>query len=137
MNRIYLLKLVDGEAPEYSEENKEVHPFYEELTECLDEKDQEYIGFTDDDDLFIRLDEYKVDKIVRVFKKYFIFSKTDVTDKVISGEMQNLYPEVERFTPKLFENFRLDNTTIDDVLDKINEKGIESLDDLDKRVLSK
>ena len=34
-------------------------------------------------------------------------------------------------------NVRLDNTTIDDVLDKINEKGIESLDDLDKRVLSK
>lgn len=137
MNRIYLLKLVDGEAPEYNEENKEVHPFYEELTECLDENDQEYIGFTDADDLFIRLDEYKVDKIVNVFKKYFIFSKSDVTDKVISGEMQKLYPEVEKFTPKLFENFRLDNTSIDDVLDKINEKGIESLDDIDKKVLNK
>ena len=64
-------------------------------------------------------------------------SKTDVTDKVISGEIQKLYPEVEKFTPKLFENFRLDNTTIDDVLDKINDKGIESLDDIDKKVLSK
>jgi hypothetical protein len=133
MNRIYLLRLVDCEAPECNG----VHPFYEELTECLDEKDQEYIGFTDDDDLFIRLDEYKVEKVERVFKKYFIFSKTDVTDKVISGEIQKLYPEVEKFTPKLFENFRLDNTTIDDILDKINDKGIESLDDIDKKVLSK
>ena len=133
MNRIYLLRLVDCEAPEYNG----VHPFYEELTECLDETDQEYIGFTDSDDLFIRLDEYKVKKIERVFKKYFIFNKTDVTDKVISGEIQKLYPEVEKFTPKLFENFRLDNTTVDDILDKINDKGIESLDEIDKKVLYK
>lgn len=135
MNKIYLLRMVDGDAPDYKED--EVHPFYEELTECLDEQDQEYIGFTDSDDLFVRLDEYKVKKIETIFKKYFIFCKTDVTDKVISGEMQKLYPEVERFTPKLFENFRLDNTSIDDVLDKINDKGIESLDDIDKRVLNK
>jgi len=135
MNRIYLLRMVDGNTPDYKED--EVHPFYEELTECLDEKDQEYIGFTDSDDLFVRLDEYKVKKIEAIFKKYFIFCKTDVTDKVISGEMQKLYPEVERFTPKLFENFRLDNTTIDDVLDKINEKGIDSLDEIDKKVLNK
>ena len=135
MNRIYLLRLVDTDAPEYKE--GEVHPFYEELTECLDKKDQEYIGFTDSDDLFVRLDEYKVKKIEAIFKKYFIFCKTDVTDKVISSEIQKLYPEVERFTPKLFENFRLDNTTIDYVLDKINDKGIESLDDIDKMVLNK
>jgi hypothetical protein len=133
MNRIYLLRLVDCDAPEYNG----VHPFYEELTECLDEKDQEYIGFTDNDDLFIRLDKYKVQKIERIFKKYFIFSIIDVTDKVISGEMQKLYPEVEEFTPKLFENFRLDNTTVDDILGKINDKGIESLDEIDKKVLYK
>ena len=64
--------------------------------------------------------------------KYFIISKTDVTEKVISGEMQAQYPEVGR---ALFENFRLENTTIDDVLDKISSLGIESLDNIDKAIL--
>lgn len=132
MNKIYLLRLVDCKAPEYSV----VNPFYEELTECLDIDDLDYIGFTDDDDLFIRLDEYKVKKIEYIFGKYFKFLKKDVTDKVISGEIQKLYPDVEKFTPKLFENFRLDNTSIDDVLDKINDKGINSLDHIDRKVLN-
>jgi hypothetical protein len=67
-------------------------------------------------------------------QRYFIISKTDVTEKVISGEIQAEYPEVEK---ELFENFRLDNVTVDDVLDKISRLGIESLDDIDKKILEK
>ena len=60
--------------------------------------------------------------------KYFVIDIKDVSDKVISGELQRLYPEVESLTPKLFRKFRLDNETVDDVLDKINECGLKSLD---------
>ena len=138
MNRIYFIKLVEDNSVDYYDStNDENHPVYGELFECLDDNDKDYLGFTDDDDIFIRLNEYKVNKITSILEKYFIFTKTDVTDFVISGEMQKKYPEVEEFTPKLFENFRLENTTVDDVLDKINETGIDSLDNIDRIVLSK
>ena len=35
----------------------------------------------------------------------------------------------------MFDDFRIENTTIDDVLDKILEKGIDSIDSIDKRIL--
>ena len=69
--------------------------------------------------------------------KYFEFTKTDVTDKVISGEIAKEYPEVKEVTPKLFTDFRLDNTSVDDILDKIIESGIDSLDKIDKTILKK
>jgi hypothetical protein len=37
----------------------------------------------------------------------------------------------------LFRRFRLDNETVDDVLDKINENGLKSLDKVDKKILKK
>jgi len=65
--------------------------------------------------------------------KYFIITKTDVTEQVIRGGIQAEYPEVEK---GLFENFRLENTTVDNVLDKISSFGIESLDHIDKAILA-
>jgi urate oxidase len=101
------------------------------------EKLLKYLGFTNDDDIFVRLPDYKVDKITAVLSKYFEFTKTDVTDKVISGEIAKIYPEVKEVTPKLFTDFRLDNTSVDDILDKIIESGIDSLDKIDKTILKK
>jgi hypothetical protein len=136
MNKIYFIKLVEDDSfTYYNSESDKNHPVYEELFECMDVDDNKYLGFTDSDDIFIRLSEYKINKITEVLKKYFIFTKTDVTNDVIRGEIQTLFPEVEEFTPNLFDNFRLDNTTIDDVLDKINELGINSLDDIDMIIL--
>ena len=89
MDKIYLLKIAD-DLPLYDGGSK-VHQFYEELTECLELEDQYNIGFTDNDYILIRLNDYKFKKVDEVFKKYFIFSKTDVSRKVISGEMQKLY----------------------------------------------
>ena len=138
MNRIYFIKLVEDNSVDYYDSNSDKnHSVYDELFECLDYRDKDHLGFTDDDNIFIRLSEYKVNKITSVLEKYFLFTKTDVTDIVIKGEMQKIYPEVEEFTPKLFENFRLENITIDDILDKINESGIDSLDKIDKIVLNK
>lgn len=138
MNKIYLIKLVEDDSVAYFDpSSSENHPVYEELFECLEDNDKDYLGFTDDDDIFIRLNEYKLNKITSVLKKYFIFTKTDVTNDVLCGHVQIEFPEVEEFTPKLFENFRLENTTIDDILDKINERGITSLDHIDMEILKR
>ena len=112
------------------------HPLYSDLTNCLSEHEQKYLGFTKNEDLFIRLPDFQVEKILSVFTKHnFDFKITDVSDKVISGDIQKKYPEVEELTPLIFEDFRLDNATVDDILDKINEKGIDSLDNIDKKIL--
>jgi hypothetical protein len=68
----------------------------------------------------------------------------DVSDKFIKGEMDILdYTELvideEYFTFNEFKielnNYLLSNTTVDMVLDKISEKGIESLTPFDKMIL--
>jgi hypothetical protein len=87
--------------------------------------------------MFVRLNTIKLKRVVDIMKKYFVIDIKDVSDKVISGELQKLYPEVESLTPKLFRKFRLDNETVDDVLDKINENGLKSLDKVDKKILKK
>ena len=52
-----------------------------------------------------------------------------------SGDIQKKFPEVEKLTPYMFDNFRIENTSVDDVLDKILEKGINSIDNIDKIIL--
>lgn len=113
------------------------HPLYTDMTNCLSEGDDKYIGFADNEDIFVRLSEAKVKDICNVFEKYgFEFDVNDVTSELIKGEIHKKYPEVESLTPGLFENFRLDETSINDILDKISEKGIDSLDEVDKRILN-
>ena len=131
-NKIYLIKftkLINIED--------EKHPIYNDFTNCLNPEDQKYIGFTDNEDVFVRLNDYKVDTFANVFTKHgFEFDVLDVTDSVIKGNIQKKYPEVEALTPYLFEDFRLETTSIDDILDKINETGMDSLDAIDKNILS-
>lgn len=134
-NKIYLFKfskLVDVD----NTENDFEHPFYNDISNCVDKEENKYLGFTDNDDVFVRLNDYKVSIISDVFTKHgFEFEILDVTEEVIKGNIQKEYPEVEALTPQIFEDFRHENTTIDDVLDKINETGIDSLDEIDKMIL--
>ena len=137
MNKIYKITIVEDVENINSDDNDFTHPFFEEITLSLNENDANYIGFSDNDEMFVRLDTIKMKRVVDIMKKYFVIDIKDVSDKVISGELQKLYPEVESLTPKLFKKFRLDNETVDDVLDKINENGINSLDKVDKKILKK
>jgi hypothetical protein len=137
MNRIYQITIVEDVENINSDDNDFSHPFFEEVALSLNEKDTNYIGFSDNDEMFVRLDTIKLKRVVDIMKKYFVIEVKDVSDKVISGELQRLYPEVETLTPKLFRRFRLDNETVDDVLDKINENGLKSLDKVDKKILKK
>ena len=135
-NKIYLIKFtkkVDvGTGDDFN------HPVYEDLSKCLDKGDDKFIGFTNSEDIFVRLSDNKVNEICNVFTKHgFEFNVDEVTELVISGDMQKEYPEVEELTPQIFEVFRMENTSVDDILDKINEKGIEALDNTDKAILDK
>ena len=135
-NKVFLIKFTKkvniGEGDDFT------HPVYEDISRCLENGDEKFIGFTDDEDIFIRLSDSKVNDICNTFRKHgFEFNIDEVTEFVINGDMQKMYPEVEALTPLIFETFRLDNTNVDDILDKISEKGIESLDDIDKKVLEK
>jgi hypothetical protein len=107
------------------------HPFYTELANCLDEGEDKLLFFYKDsecDDFFANLQEYKIKNLANVLAKYgYEFQILDVTDDVIMGKI-NIKEE-------LFHNFRLENTTIDQVLDKINESGLDSLDEIDRKIL--
>lgn len=130
-NNIYFVRFT--KSSDIEDDN---HPIYQDLSNALDKEDGKYLGFTNGEDLFIRLVYFKVQKVLDVFTKYgFEFEVTDVTSDVISGDIQKKFPEVEKLTPYMFDNFRIENTSVDDVLDKILEKGINSIDNIDKMIL--
>ena len=113
-NNIYFVRFTKS-----SDIEDDAHPIYQDLSNALDKEDGKYLGFTNGEDLFIRLVYFKVQKVLDVFTKYgFEFEVTDVTSDVISGDIQKKFPEVEKLTPYMFDNFRIENTSVDDVLDK-------------------
>lgn len=133
-NQIYLFKFT--KLVNIGDDDEFTHPIYSDLSNCLDDGEDKYIGFSDNEDMFVRLSDYKVGLIAEIFSKYgFEFDIIDVTESVIKGITQKEYPEVEKLTPYMFEDFRYENTSTDDVLDKINEMGIDSLDKIDKEIL--
>lgn len=132
-SKIYKISITS----EIDEDNDDFnHPIYEDFTKILDLDENKYIGFADSKTIFTRLLDYKFKLFCGILSKYGIeFDIEDVTSSVIKGDIQKQYPDVEKLTPHIFEDFRYDNTSIDDVLDKINEKGINSIDDIDKNIL--
>jgi hypothetical protein len=131
MKKMYLFKLI-GEDIIDGDNNDFSHPFYSDLSEVISNDDVKYMGFGKNETMFMSMEDYRFNIISAVFKKYFVLSIADVTDDVMNGKILIEYPEVNK---ELFEEFRLDNTTLDDVLDKINKFGIESLDYIDKMIL--
>ena len=130
-NNIYFVRFTKS-----SDIEDNAHPIYQDLSNALDKEDGKYLGFTNGEDLFIRLVYFKVQKVLDVFTKNgFEFEVTDVTSDVISGDIQKKFPEDEKLTPYMFDNFRIENTSVDDVLDKILERGINSIDTIDKMIL--
>jgi hypothetical protein len=136
MNNIYLLKLEEIDELEDTLDSDFSHPIFTDLATTLAE-DGRYIGFSDDGCVFVRLCDHKLSALEFIINKYTSFTKEDVSDRVISGEMQKLYPEVEELTPMIFEKFRLEVTTIDNILDRISLNGIQSLDNIHTHILER
>jgi hypothetical protein len=81
------------------------------------------------------LDENKYKRIKSAFEKYYELIAEDVTEKLLRGEIEKLNPKIKFSNEAFFTSFRKEYTSIDDLLDKINAKGINSLDIIDKSIL--
>lgn len=114
----------------------------------------------DDGFFYFFLEDYKVNKTLNYLLKHDVVeTHKDVTDDIISGDIyddedfKSLYfPDSETvkkfksmfgddyvYEPefkKAFDNFILKNVSPDNVLDKINKRGIDSLTDIDKQILN-
>jgi hypothetical protein len=75
-------------------------------------------------------DKDVIDFIVNLFNENAVNYKVEDITKLF------LYGQV-KIEDKDFQNFLKENLDIDTILDKINEIGINSLTDLDKKILSK
>jgi hypothetical protein len=105
----------------------------------------DFVEYTDDNDLecmFCVIDDYHLSKLSECYKGFSInFEFVDLTKEVfydipfrITYKNQFKKPIVSRVI-NLISEFKFNYTDIDIVLDKINERGIDSLTDFDKNVL--
>ena len=70
-----------------------------------------------------------LDYVTSLFYKYEVkFVISNITNDFLIGKVN--------IDDKDFQNYLLENLDIDTILDKINELGIDSLSDLDKKVLN-
>ena len=131
MKKMYLFKLV-GEDILDGDNNDFSHPFYAEISEVINPDDVQYMRFGKKETIFITIEDFRIKEISTVFTKHFILSIRDISNDVLTCNIQREYPEIDR---EYFDEYRLANTTMDDVLDKISKSGIHSLDHIDKRIL--
>jgi hypothetical protein len=131
---------------------------YEDLDLCINDmvKQMSIIGFnyiTSNDgimsyididenisEFYVRDDGDSIDPIYKIFSEYLNDVKVcDCTDEILfNNELIKGIKESESSYDKrliLFEKFRKELTSIDDILDKISEKGIDYIDDIDKEIL--
>jgi hypothetical protein len=131
-DRMFLIKTLS--EPENGE--KMLHEF----AEIFDVGDEENYAVEDIgglDYVFLRFTEYKVEKVCKVLDKYIRYTVEDITDRIIFGDEGELKYIIKGKEFKVFfNNFRLEVTRLDDVLDKIIKKGIEALDEVDRFVLA-
>lgn len=136
LRKIFKIKIVEEPIDwvDVKDEDYKSHPFFSQLADVIGFNGSKYLEFYLEGDavnLFVCFEELKLKQLLAVFTKFFEFTIEDITESVINGEMQKLYPESSRF----LTNFRLKNTPIDSILDKINKTGIDSLDEIDKGIL--
>lgn len=103
------------------------------------------------DSVFIRDDGRKAKRVFDMLNQYYhvvieevsydiimenSYIKTENTN-TIDESKYNMYilRKLEEYPKEMFRKFRLDVTSTDDVLDKIINKGIDYLDDIDREIL--
>jgi hypothetical protein len=87
--------------------------------------------------VFCFIENYKCEKLIEIFKKYDVLVEyKDITEDVLFGFNQINDIECRETFNKLNSDFLLGNLSIDIILDKINKFGINSLSDIDKKLLS-
>jgi len=111
------------------------------IANVLDKNDDKDIVVESVDDkefMFFRLSFMKVMRICSILQPYINYSVDEISDKVILGDVDEYDFIINNDDlSKFFNSFRLDNASVDDILDKILDKGINSLDEIDKLILEK
>jgi len=103
-----------------------------------DDKDMIVESVDDKEFMFFRLSHMKVMRICSILEPYINYSVDEISDKVIFGDVDEYDFIIDNDDlSKFFNSFRLDNASVDDILDKILDKGINSLDEIDKLILVK
>lgn len=103
-----------------------------------DDKDMVVESVDDKEFMFFRLSYMKVMRICSILDPYINYSVDEISNKVIFGDVDEYDFIINNEDLSVFFNsFRLDNASVDDILDKILDKGINSLDEIDKLILVK
>lgn len=115
-----------------------------ETAEILEDGDDQLIAvedFVDFEVIYSFLPFYKAEKFLSLLEKFnILIDYKDITEDVLMArERGNEFIETfkEDSYKKILRRFIENNLTIDMVLDKINEQGIESLTEIDRETLKK
>jgi RNA processing factor Prp31 len=111
----------------------------EELGEFFTEemKERGNVALNGDNVVYIRDNGYVSDNFYNVVKKYYKSTIEDVSEIIIKDNslLSDMDDYCREYSYKMFEEFRKDYSSTDDVLDKIIENGIDYIDDIDKEIL--
>jgi hypothetical protein len=93
--------------------------------------------------MFCIVNDYDIDDLSKLYDTLSVkFKMEDLTKKVILGDDINTSYlsergfDVSKEINNLIKDFYKENVTADDILDKINLKGIKSITKIDKLILS-
>ena len=116
-------------------ENKMIEELEEFFTEEMREKGK--VALNGDEIIYIRDEGSLANRFYNVVAKDFKSSIDDVSqlilkDNSLLSDMDNYCRD---YSFKMFEQYRKDYSDINDVLDKIIDKGMNYLDDIDKDIL--
>jgi len=111
----------------------------EELDEFFTEemKEEGKVALNQDEIIYLRDEGYLSNKFYNVINKYFESSIDDVSELILKDNslLSDMDDYCKDYSFKMFEQYRKDYSNIDDVLDKVIDKGIDYLDDIDKDIL--
>lgn len=140
-SNIYLVKTVSSKTGEGEVPHDIQDKILNEISNVLDPGDMDNVVSEEYDDseyMFFRLSKMKVMRICSILEPYVNFDLVEVGENIIKGETKDFDFIVSNTQFKsFFDNYRLDVADVDDILDKINNKGIENIDEIDKIILSK
>jgi RNA processing factor Prp31 len=116
-------------------ENKMIEELGEFFTEEMREKGK--VALNGDEIVYIRDEGSLSNKFYNTVNKYFNSTIKDVSKLVIKDNslLSDMDDYCREYSFKMFEQYRKDYSDIDDILDKIIDKGIDYLDDIDKDIL--
>lgn len=116
-------------------ENKMIEELESFFTEEMREKGK--VALNGDEIVYIRDEGSLSSRFYNTVNKYFNSSIDDVSDLVIKDNslLSDMDNYCKDYSFKMFEQYRKDYSSIDDVLDKIIDSGMDYLDDIDKTIL--